>query len=223
MPRSMFQIREASKKFIGVMIGSNGFYVDDRISRELGKINKRNGNIALQISIDGMEKVHDGTRGVIGSFSKAVESIRLCKKNQLPVLVSMTLNDSNCKDIDEVAEMCLALKVDQLTISATVEQGRAKGNNLLRNIGIEEIFSSIKRAKKKYLPLGLYISLNEELVSRYENELPLNYCGADIDLIAVRENDDVSPCVAYSLVLGNMLNSSLKEVLNSEKISSLKK
>lgn len=80
MPRSMFQIREASKKFIGVMIGSNGFYVDDRISRELGKINKRNGNIALQISIDGMEKVHDGTRGVIGSFSKAVESIRSCKK-----------------------------------------------------------------------------------------------------------------------------------------------
>lgn len=145
------------------------------------------------------------------------------QENQLPVLVSMTLNDSNCKDIDEVAEMCLALKVGQLTISATVEQGRAKGNNLLRNIGIEEIFSSIKRAKKKYLPLGLYISLNEELVSRYEDGLPLNYCGAGIDLIAVRENDDISPCVAYSLVLGNMLNSSLKEILNSEKISSLKK
>lgn len=216
-------IREASKRFIGVMIGSNGFYIDDRVSLELGKINKRNGNIALQISIDGMEKAHDEIRGVIGSFSKAVESIRLCKKNQLPVLVSMTLNDSNYKDIDEVAEMCLALKVDQLTLSATVEQGRAKGNNLLRNIGIEEIFSSIKRAKKKYLPSGLYISLDEELITRYENGLPLNYCGAGIDLIAVRENGDISPCVAYPLILGNMLNSSLKEILNSEKTNLLKK
>ena len=62
--------RRLSNAGIGVILNTNGWFVDDRFAREVTKL----AGVKVSVSIDGIaESLHDGGRGVGGSWRKAIE------------------------------------------------------------------------------------------------------------------------------------------------------
>lgn len=209
-------IEYSAPRFIGIMVGTNGFLLSPNIISRLSALNENYGNIAVQISIDGLEQTHDLIRGMRGSFSRAIQSVQALSEKKVPTIVSMTINKMNYEEMDGVAQLSCELGAHQLSIGITVEQGRARGHNLVPTINSEDFFSRVRGIQEQYSGKGMYVSLDEEVAARYTNGGSIEYCGAGVDLITVRENGDVSPCVAFPFTYGNILKNEPKDIFRPE-------
>lgn len=92
-------------------LGTNGFFVKQHI-KALKNLN------LLVVSLDGPKRIHDKIRGK-GAFEKAVEAIKIAKRNNinvaaLPVLLDANL-ENDCQGLKEVLALCEKLDCKFLT------------------------------------------------------------------------------------------------------------
>jgi MoaA/NifB/PqqE/SkfB family radical SAM enzyme len=87
IPEAGSIINYAKKKGLIISLSTNGVLLKRRLEevKEIGM---------LIISLDGPKKVHDSIRGE-GSFRKAIDAIRLAKKNKIKVVATCTLTKYN--------------------------------------------------------------------------------------------------------------------------------
>ena len=67
----------------------------------------------VQISLDGMEKVHDAIRGK-GSFEKAVNGIYALKSQGIFTSISFTAQSNNYRELKKLASFCSYIGADKL-------------------------------------------------------------------------------------------------------------
>lgn len=63
-------------------------------------------NDAIQVSVDGNEKIHDYIRGE-GSYQKAVKALNLLDENGINHGIGFTLNKLNMKCVDYIIDLCI--------------------------------------------------------------------------------------------------------------------
>ncbi len=83
-------------KGIECAMTSNGYLVPQKIN-DVKKLD------LLCISLDGDRKANDVNRGV-GSYDKAIEAIRLAKKNNIPIQVATVITKNNLNSIEYLLE-----------------------------------------------------------------------------------------------------------------------
>ena len=106
---------------------SNGFQVP-LLSRRRPDVFRR--LAVAQISLDSADAaVHDSRRGVVGSWSHALEAIRALRHLEVPVEASCTTSTENLPDLDELASLCTSLGA-KLLLRPLVSIGRAQSGEL---------------------------------------------------------------------------------------------
>src|SRR4051812_33452434 len=107
----------------------------------IGKL-KSSGLGRLALSLDGSTpELHDGTRGVAGSFAKTVQCAEWAREAHLPLQINTTISRRNVHDIEAMAEMLAALKIVQWSLFFLVPVGRGQVADLLSPEEHEEVFA----------------------------------------------------------------------------------
>ncbi len=94
-----------------------------------------NPNLSCQISLDGMEKMHNEVRGNEQAFSRAVAGIETCLDYGIPVKPRLTLTKDNYEETFKVIEFLNNITTKdskiKLVIRPVVNFGRARDNEIL--------------------------------------------------------------------------------------------
>jgi MoaA/NifB/PqqE/SkfB family radical SAM enzyme len=93
------------KKICSFAVLSNGTLLNKDSVVELKKLKCR----FVQVSIEGDEKTHDSIRGD-GTFSRALESLKLLRANRITSMVSFTSHKQNNRDFDHDDNVCMRFK-----------------------------------------------------------------------------------------------------------------
>lgn len=111
--------RILDKKFRKLMIATNGYYTK-RIYKIINSVlNECNfSDVTIQISVDGLKKIHNKIRGSNNSFDNAIKTLRMLKKleqkfSNFDVETITTISKENHKNLGELVKYLLQFRVPQ--------------------------------------------------------------------------------------------------------------
>jgi AdoMet-dependent heme synthase len=111
---------------------------------------KESGLMRLAISLDGSTaELHDGFRGVAGSYKRSLEAIQWCHEAELPVQVNTTVSRRNFDDLDNMIDLLVKLRVVLWSVFFLVPTGRAQLADLLTSDEHEQVFAKLYEASKR--------------------------------------------------------------------------
>jgi 12,18-didecarboxysiroheme deacetylase len=102
------------------VISTNGTLINAKAAREL----KRIGLSYVGVSLDGIEKTHDGFRGTPGAFEAALRGIQHCQEAGIKVGVRFTINRRNAQDIPQIFDLLEKEAIPRVCFYHLVYAGR---------------------------------------------------------------------------------------------------
>lgn len=105
--------RYFSANGIGLHLITNGWFTTDEHLQELAAWNV----LSIQVSIDGADSaIHDGLRGMDGSWRRAVSSLRRFAEAGFFTLASAAVTRGNWQTLDDYVDLCLYLGARKVLI-----------------------------------------------------------------------------------------------------------
>ena len=147
----------AENKDVHAAVLTNGMLLDQFL-QELGTLDR----LHLQISLDGLEKSHDGLRGK-GSYKKLMKNLAALKEADIPFTLSMAISSENIEDLLQLVD--IAAEVGAASIHLLYHFIRGKGSRE-QFIPADIIFPEILAAFRRATELGLTIDNIESLRSQ---------------------------------------------------------
>jgi len=212
-------ISEKKGIFTSIIVMSNGSLITKSTAERMKKL----GVSAVQISLEGTEKINDEIRGK-GSFHKAITGIENAIGAGLPVGVSMTIHKKNYKNFPGLLEFLNTMGIRSVGVSRLVSIGTGKGIRILEPVELRNFYSLVF-AKKKGLKDEMRISTHcsDSLWFIEDGKHETHGCSAGYDSFSVLPNGDVVPCRRLPLKLGNVLQKSLFDIwYSSEKLQEIR-
>nr|MDQ6915416.1 radical SAM protein [Actinomycetota bacterium] len=119
---ALASIERLAEAGIGVSLNTNGWFVDDDVADRLAAVR----GIRVHVSIDGASaQVHDASRGVSGSWRRAVEAVDRLLARGITVQANHVVNPANAPSLDDFLEHMWLLGVRTVGISTVVPIGAA--------------------------------------------------------------------------------------------------
>jgi len=235
--RDFFELtRHAAEKGIYVAIATNGTLITDEMAKRM----KENGISYVQISLDGLRETHDSFRGIRGAFDKTLEGIRNAVKHGFFVNVSMTVTKLNYHEVPAVIELCEKLGVNWFMHYNFIPTGRGREivdlditpeqrerllemlyeRNSSSNISLLSTAPQFARIALQcnggMIPTHFYnVNAGERLRQLAEF---IGGCGAGRFYFAIKANGDITPCVFFPLVVGNVRVDDLEELWKKNEV-----
>ena len=111
---------------------------------------KKRGLARLAISLDGPSaEIHDGFRGVPGSFQHTMDAARWAKESHLPMQVNTTVTRRNHQDLDTFVPLLEEMGVVLWSIFFLVPTGRGKQDDLLSAEECERVFEKLYQISRR--------------------------------------------------------------------------
>jgi radical SAM protein len=111
---------------------------------------KKSGLMRLAVSLDGSSaELHDGFRGVPGSYQRTLDAVRWCHEAGLPVQVNTTMSQRNLADINNMIELLKSLRVVLWSVFFLVPTGRGQQRDLLSPEQHEQVFAKLYNTSKQ--------------------------------------------------------------------------
>jgi radical SAM protein with 4Fe4S-binding SPASM domain len=202
---------------VDVLLFTNGTLVDGTVIRQLVE----SGVSAVQVSIEGKEKIHDTLKGVKGAFKKSLEAVKNLRDSPIRTGVCTTVFKENIDQITDIAYMLSDMGVTTYSVRWCMPCGRA---------GVD--YSKISPTPEQWHNtlssfLDLRKELNMELISMDPLLVPLTAtppevvteefagCGIGRTGCAIRSDGAVIPCAYLEDVIGYITEKSLRELWSS--------
>ncbi len=208
LPEIIFHVKSAcpSSKII---ISTNAMQ-PEKIGFTTHEIVKCDPKIGIGISVDGVEKMHDGMRGVKGAFEKAMHTLELCEKEGVRnIRLAFTATSRNISHLERVLDLSREKKVE---FTCAIAQNSEHYFKTDFNLGIQDaqelkrqfnrlISSQLagfhpKRWARAYFARGLY-----EFAA---NKKRILECRAGSDFFFLDPTGDVYCCNVLPAVMGNI-------------------
>jgi AdoMet-dependent heme synthase len=111
---------------------------------------KQSGLMRLAVSLDGSTaQLHDGFRGLQGSYKRSIDAVGWCHEAELPVQVNTTVSRRNFADLDNMIELLIKLRVVLWSVFFLVPTGRAQMDDLLTAEEHEQVFAKLYETSKR--------------------------------------------------------------------------
>lgn len=210
-----------------LVISTNGYY-SDRIT-ELAKKNK---NIGIRISIEGLPAINDELRGIKDGFDRGLRTLIELKRIGIRDLgFGITVSDRNAEDMLELYALAKYLKVEFAT--AIVHNSyyfHTSDNRITRRDEVTESFERlIQDLLKTWKVKNWYRAyFNNGLINRIKGNPRFLPCTAGTDLFFLDPWGEVRPCNGMEKDLwldsmGNLHQKSFEEIWKSKKAEEVRK
>jgi MoaA/NifB/PqqE/SkfB family radical SAM enzyme len=159
----------------------------------------------IKISLHGLKRNNEAITRCDGHFEAVIEKINLLKKQDIPVVVIMSVMNINKDDIIPVAELCESLGVNKFFLFTLIPRGRGKILYDKQNISYSKLKSIMTKLAhiKKERDWQMEICLKDWSISGQCILLFPN--GSLIGTPCLSEKDN-------TYVIGNILKRDLKEI-----------
>ena len=191
---------------------TNGTLITKDKARDLYSI----GIKRLQVSLDGSKETHNNIRRITFAYDKAIEGIRNCSDAGILVNVSMTIMQSNKRDLEEVIKSSIRAGARIVGFQSYVPDVKL-GLNDSEFVGASEtygLYKEIRNLRKKYeeqikvleTEVLWQIMQWDTKIKRGAKETKkfLSGCGAGFSGFSVLSNGIVYPCRRLPIPLGHI-------------------
>ncbi|MDR2699539.1 MAG: radical SAM protein [Nitrososphaerota archaeon] len=206
-------IRYGSSKGLKMGIGSNGSLIDDTVAKKL----KSAGVTTVSISIDSHIAVqHDNFRGVVGSWEKAVNAIKVLRVNNVLVQVNTTLTHDNYDQIDDIMSLSESLGVENFHLFFLVPTGRGVKIDDVSPQKYEEMiintFAKVPNHRLNVRPSCAPQFMRIAQGMGMDMRQWIRGCIAGMYYCRICPNGDITPCPYLPIKIGNVREKSFKEL-----------
>jgi radical SAM protein with 4Fe4S-binding SPASM domain len=206
-------IKYGSSKGLKMGLGSNGSLIDVAVAKKL----KEAGITTVSISLDShIAAQHDDFRGVIGSWEKAVNAIKVLHDNNVLVQVNTSLTHDNYDQIDDIMSFSESIGVENFHLFFLVPTGRGmKLDDISPQKYEHMITTTFAKVSKHRLnvrpscaPQFMRIAQGMGLDMRQW----IRGCIAGMYYCRIYPNGDITPCPYLPVKVGNVREKSFKEI-----------
>lgn len=142
----------------------------------------------IQVSIDGIEEENDFIRGK-NTFSKAISSAKILIKNNIPLVLGITITKKNITSLQKFIDLATKEKVKIIRFIPFIPIGNGKE--------IKDLFISPKELKNILKSLSIPNNLKISTYN-FENKKNTCGCGAGITTVVINSDLTISACDLYS-------------------------
>jgi len=178
---------------VGVTLNTNGWFVDEEVAARLGALR----GVTAHVSLDGARAgLHDGSRGVPGSWRRAIEGIDRLLGTGVGVCVVHVVTPANAGAVREFLEQMWALGVPWVRVTPVVVTGAAArgGEWRISRKALEGAVEEFRRRRGNAMRIILQPGTGGS-VTLQGREAPGSYL--------VRPNGDVRPDSMRPFSFGN--------------------
>ncbi len=213
--KDIFKLGEyANRLGLDVYTPSNGTLINKETIKKI----KKAGFIYIEISLDFIKpEKHDKNRGLVGTFNKALNAIKLLKENKVPVMLIAIAFKENYNEIAQVIRLAEKIGIDGVRLLRFRTSGRA---NLYKK-QLEIPYDKYKRL----FGLKPKIPLVKDTFFNFNSKSKLNYdffgCPAGRQIISIHYDGTVQPCGFFPKEKfngGNIRTNSLIDIWNDSKV-----
>ncbi|MBU7022621.1 MAG: radical SAM protein [Theionarchaea archaeon] len=219
-----------------VSLMSNGTLITEEYAAQLGSYLPMLSSV--QISMDGTSKeVHEEMRGE-GVFERTKESFSLLQKQGFGTALHYVVHKQNYHDAFNILELGEELKVNRVTLSRLVPEGRGKRLTMLTPSELKKLWSYLSlRCLDSYskgvilarsrcdlwhlvdIPSALYSLRWGVLEKRYPSYLQIGQrCPVGINGLVVDTDGCVLPCKRLPIPLGNITQDTFFNIWYSSRL-----
>ena len=222
----ILEITNHASRFLSVSLQTNGYLLEE-YAHELKGI----GLEQIQISLDGLNaRSHDFLRGK-GSFEKAIRGIKKCQELDFKLVsVAAVIHQSNLKELPDMIDMMLEMKVDFFEVRALAPFGKAQNLAKLA-LTIEQRKKLYEYVAKKQQELRIIGSedpyiymLNREMLDEcldISNQTACLGCAAGIVGCTIKPNGKIVPCSGVKVEVGDIRTEKLIDIWKNSHIFQL--
>jgi hypothetical protein len=188
-------VEELAGEGVGVTLNTNGWFVDDEVAQRLGALR----GVTAHVSLDGARAgLHDGSRGVPGSWRRAVEGIDRLLGAGVGVCVVHVVTPDNAAAVPDFLEQMWALGVPWIRVTPVVVTGAAArgGDWSISRRALREATDRFKQEHGNAMRIALQPGTGGS-VTLQGREAPGSYL--------VRPNGDVRPDSMRPFSFGNAI------------------
>lgn len=181
---------------VGVTLNTNGWFVDDEVAERLGALR----GVTAHVSLDGARAgLHDGSRGVPGSWRRAIEGIDRLLGAGVGVCVVHVVTPGNAEAVPEFLEQMWELGVPWVRVTPVVVTGAAArgGDWQVSRRALEDAVDEFRRRRGAAMRIVLQPGTGGT-ISLQGRAAPGSYL--------VRPNGDVRPDSMRPFSFGNALS-----------------
>ena len=203
-------LRYAFKKNLFISFVSNGYLIGEEDAKLLSDCGVQD----CTISVHGTPEVHDKVTRVDGSFSKAMDAIKVLTENGIIVTVAYTPVTENLSHV--------YVLVNQLATDHGVKFfsiSRLFSDDRYARLGLPDYLNLLDQIERCHKELGVSISLGDsfprcQVPARYWPYLA--YCSQGVSFAQIDFNGNLKHCSATSKPIGNMLTDPLEQLWNEQ-------
>lgn len=224
-------IQFACRKGIITGVISNGVLLDEKWAEQL----LSSGISSVTISLDGITpQTHDFVRGTPGTFAQATAAVKHLKdlrkkyNSKTRITINTVILESNLDELVDILNWVETNDLDDIWFAPLGQNfGASVGNAdwskendlwVKRLDKLDQVLDELIRRKKNGSPINNTISHLNSLRHYFRPNCSVKppTCEAGITTIGISANGDMVLC-PYMEALGNVMNSDLKEMWNSDK------
>lgn len=223
-------IRHAKQVGLTTSMNSNGLLINDAMAEKIVE----SGLDMIYLSLDGARaETNDYIRGVPGGLDKTFQAIRRLreKRSEKPkIFINCTVNNKNVSEVVDLVRICKEAGVDGITIQPAhsceemefdlPEELKLSPENLPR---FEKQLGILLSEYREMFPMmGEYFKLFGTFVEK-PSELYRYRCVAAYTSVQIHPNGDVYSCPVAFEKIGNLMDSSFRDIWYSEKADDLRR
>jgi radical SAM protein with 4Fe4S-binding SPASM domain len=205
-------VAAAGARGVGCRVLSNGTLVSPAQAAALARARV----LGVQVSFEGLERVHDGIRGA-GSFARALRGVRTLRTEGIQVTLAMTLHQGNLSELGPLAEFA-AREADRLYVSRLVPLGR--GAELGGRLDATTWGRVLRRLRQLQRRLPIAVALRDPTARpllaapwHARHSPVLAGCSAGWGTLTVESDGTVMPCRRMGIPVGRIGEDSLASLL----------
>ncbi|MFQ6080600.1 MAG: radical SAM protein [Candidatus Bathyarchaeia archaeon] len=241
MSRDFYRVAaEAKKRGMYIALATNGTLISPSVARRL----KKCGVEYVEVSLDAATpEVHDGFRGIAGSFEKTMRGIKNCVEEGFFTCIATTVTKLNLQEVPRLVRLARNVGAKRFITFNFIPVGRAENisdldltpdqrEELLRLLfrksredGIEILSTAPQFARvclamsegRAVAPTHFYVgqaSWDLHVLAEF-----IGGCGAGRLYGALQPNGDVTPCVFMpDLVVGNVRERTFSDIWHNSEV-----
>lgn len=219
-------LEEIKKNDIKFSILGNPFHLTDEVAQHLYDLGCTN----YQMSLDGLENIHDSIRKP-GSFKATIDKIDVLKRHKIPCSIMATVSKTNINDLPNLIDVIVEKKVDRFGFA-----------RYCPNEGDKDLMASPKEYKdfldtmwhkyEEYKDADTMFNLKDHLWKLYlyekgllnineiqnEDEIILDGCHCGISHMTVLADGTVYACRRSNTPIGKVPQQSLYDIFWSDEM-----
>lgn len=212
-------------KQIPFTILGNPYHLTEKMAKRL----KHLGCISYQVSLDGMEEIHDSVR-MPGSYRATLDAIPILNQAGIKSMIMTTVSLLNYKDIPAVAELCTEYKVKNFAFARYCPtHGDIEYN--MPPILYRQFLSDMWQVYQKLIDKGTNFSLKDHLWTAFlyeeglyklseQNGIVMDGCNCAVRHMTLLPNGVVYACRRFESEVGKIYQQSFEDIFLSPTMNS---